>query len=115
VLARALAAGGLERAMDTAAALELRGYALGARRSGKAPRPWSADDLAFALAAAALVAVVAAAAVAGIAAFDPYPLLRADWGAPEVGLAVALPAIALAPFALALRRHAGLRPGGARA
>jgi energy-coupling factor transport system permease protein len=115
VLARALAAGGLERAMDTAAALELRGYALGARRSGRAPRPWSVDDLAFALSAAAVVAVTVAARIAGIAAFDPYPLLRADGGAPEVALALALPAITLAPFALAARRRAALRVGGAHA
>lgn len=115
VLARALAAGGLERAMDTAAALELRGYALGTRRSGRAPRPWSTDDVAFALAAAAVVAVALGAGLAGIAAFDPYPLLRADWGSPEAALALVLPALTLAPFALAVRRRGALRPRGCHA
>jgi energy-coupling factor transport system permease protein len=115
VLSRALAAGGLERAMDTAAALELRGYALGARRSGRAPRPWSVDDLAFALAAAGIVAVGLGARIAGVAGFDPYPLLRADLGPPEALLVLALPAVALAPFALAASRRIALGTGGRHA
>jgi energy-coupling factor transport system permease protein len=112
VLARALVAGGLERAMDTAAALELRGYALGTRRSGRAPRPWSADDVVFALAAAAMAAVALGGAITGIATFDPYPLLRADWGSPEAVFALVLPALTLAPFALGVRRRETLRPRG---
>jgi energy-coupling factor transport system permease protein len=117
VLARALAAGGLERAMDTAAALELRGYSLGTRRSGRVPRPWSADDFALALAAAALVAGAVAARILGVAAFDPYPLLRAGWGPPEAILAVVLPVLTLVPFVLAARRRGRrtLRPGASRA
>jgi energy-coupling factor transport system permease protein len=110
LLARALAAGSLERAMDTAAALELRGYALGPRRAGREARPWSLDDFAFALSAAAAVALAVGATSAGVAAFDAYPLLRADAGTPEAGLALALPALMLAPFALAARRRAALRP-----
>jgi energy-coupling factor transport system permease protein len=110
VLARALAAGGLERAMDTAAALELRGYALGTRRSGRTPRPWSADDIVFALAAAAFVAVAVGAAIAGIATFDPYPLLRANRGPSEAVFALMLPALTVAPFALGARRRGSLRP-----
>jgi len=115
VLARALAAGGLERAADTAAALELRGYALGSGRAGRAPRPWSADDVAFGVAAAALAAGALGAAIAGVAAFEPYPLLHADWGAAEAGLAVLAPAVALAPFGLAARRRAAVRLRGAHA
>jgi energy-coupling factor transport system permease protein len=115
MLARALAANSLERAMDTAAALELRGYALGGRRSGRAPRPWSPDDFAFALSAATLVAAAVAAGVAGVAAFDPYPLLRAEAGPAEAAFAALLPAVAMAPFALAHRRRAALAPGGSRA
>jgi len=115
VLTRALAAGGLERAMDTAAALELRGYALGTRRAGRAPRPWSADDIGFALAAVALAAAAVAAAVVGVAEFEPYPLLRAGWGVPEAGVAALMLALAAAPFALAARRRAALRRRGAHA
>ena len=52
-MTRALGAGALERAMDAAASLEVRGY--GARGPGRrAVRerlPWSRDDRAFALAA----------------------------------------------------------------
>jgi energy-coupling factor transport system permease protein len=109
VLARALAAGSLERAMDTAAALELRGYALGPARAGREARPWSFDDLAFGVAAAAVVALAAVARLAGVATFDPYPLVHADAGALEAALAIALPAITLAPFARAARRRAALR------
>jgi hypothetical protein len=111
VLARALAAGGLERAMDTAATLELRGYALGVRRSGRPPRPWSADDIMFAGATVALVAVAVGARVVGIGAFDPYPLLQIAFGAREAALALSLPALTLAPFVLAGRRRT-LLPGG---
>jgi energy-coupling factor transport system permease protein len=110
VLARALAAGGLERAMDTAAALELRGYALGARGSGRAARAWSADDVVFAFAFAAIVAVALFAGIAGVAAFDPYPELRADWGPPEGAFALLLPVLTLAPFALAVRRRGAPSP-----
>ena len=113
MLARALAAGGLERAMDTAAALELRGYALGTRRSGRAPRPWSADDFAFALAAAAIVAVAVGAAIAGIAAFDPYPLLRADRGPAEA--AFALDAAGVDAGAVRARGAPARRPSSATA
>ena len=98
VLARALAAGGLERAMDTAATLELRGYALGVRRSGRAPRPWSTDDVLFATAAGVLTAVSLAARLGGVAGFDPYPLLSASWRPPDLALAVVLPAVVFAPF-----------------
>lgn len=115
VLARALAAGGLERAMDTAAALELRGYALGSRGSGRAPRPWSPDDVAFALAAAAVVVMAVAVRIAGFAAFDPYPRIHAGWGGVEATVAVLLPALVLAPFALAARRRASIRLRAAHA
>jgi hypothetical protein len=97
-LARALAAGGLERSFDTAAALELRGYALGSRRSGRAAPPWSADDFMFAAAAAALLLAAVAARLAGVAGFDPYPLLAAEHGAPEFGLTLMLPLVCLWPY-----------------
>ena len=101
--------------MDTAAALELRGYALGTRRSGRTPRPWSADDIVFALAAAAFVAVAVGAAIAGIATFDPYPLLQRTGVASEAVFALMLPALTVAPFALAARRRGSLRPRGCHA
>jgi len=112
VLARALAAGGIERSWDTAAALELRGYALGTRRSGRPAAPWSRDDVAFAAATAAVVALALAARLAGIAGFDPYPLVRAEAGAAEVALALALPLACAAPFAVAAGRATRREAGG---
>jgi energy-coupling factor transport system permease protein len=110
-MTRALGAGALERAMDAAASLEVRGY--GARGPSRSPvrerLPWSRDDVAFALAALALLVLPATVRLSGAAWFEPYPLLDADGGAAVLWTACALPAIALMPFALALRRRAGRR------
>ena len=65
---------------------------------------------------ALLVVVPVAVRLSGAAWFDPYPTVAADAGAAVVCAACALPAIALAPFALALRRRARRRAyPGARA
>ena len=95
-IVRAVAAGALDRAIDVAATLELRGYGAG-RRPPRRRRPWSRHDLAFAAAAVAIVALAAIAAV-GPTDFVAYP--RLSLGAPvqAVALAVALLAAALAPF-----------------
>jgi len=107
VMTRALAAGALERAMDAAASLEVRGYGLRApaRVPGRARAPWSRDDRAFALAAVAIAGVAVALRLEGGAWFDPYPTLRADGGEAVLLAAAALPAIAGAPFVLARRRR----------
>ena len=97
-LVRAVASGALDRSLDVAATLEVRGYGV-ARRPPRAPRPWSRHDLAFGAAAAGMVALVAGAAIAGVAAVTPYPALHIDAGAAELVLAAALLALALAPFA----------------
>jgi energy-coupling factor transport system permease protein len=106
-MTRALAAGALERAMDAAASLEVRGY--GARRqpvrAARRRLPWSRDDRAFALAAAALVAGSLALRLAGAGWFDPYPLVRADGGVAVLAVAFMLPVLALAPFGTAKRRR----------
>jgi energy-coupling factor transport system permease protein len=95
---RAVATSALDRAVDVAATLEVRGY--GSRAAARhAAEPWSRHDLAFTGAAAALLALVVGARIAGIAPFDAYPSLRAPVGAGEIALAVALIALALAPFA----------------
>jgi energy-coupling factor transport system permease protein len=96
-LVRAVAAGALDRAVDVAATLEVRGY--GAARRGSAPRrPWSRHDLAFMASAVALVVLVATAEIAGVIAFDAYPSLRIAHGATMWILAAAIPVIALLPF-----------------
>jgi energy-coupling factor transport system permease protein len=97
-LVRAVASGALDRSLDVAATLEVRGYGV-ARRPPRARRPWSRHDLAFAAAAAGMVALVAGAAIAGVAGVTPYPALHVDAGPAESALAAVLLALALAPFA----------------
>ena len=103
-LTRALGAGALERSVELAAALEVRGYgALG--RFPAARSPWSRHDRAFAFAAAALLLLCLGGRIAGIAAFDPYPLLELAAGPSDIAFAAVLALVALAPF---------LRQGAAR-
>lgn len=97
-IVRAVAMGALDRAVDVAATLEVRGYGV-ARRPPRRRRPWSRHDLAFAASAAALVALALWARLGGIASFDAYPSLKVSAGPAELGLAVAIVAVALLPFA----------------
>jgi energy-coupling factor transport system permease protein len=102
VLTRALAAGALERSVDIAAALEVRGYTTRSRRRGRStPTPWSRHDLAFAASAMAIVTLSIAGSLAGLAAFDPYPTVRADLGFATGGLAVGVVTSMFAPFVAA--------------
>jgi energy-coupling factor transport system permease protein len=96
-LTRALGAGALERSVELAAALEVRGYgALG--RFPATTSPWSRHDLAFAFAAGALVVLCIGGRIAGLAAFDPYPLLELAAGPADIAFSAALVVVALAPF-----------------
>ncbi len=97
-LIRAASAGALDRALDVAAALEVRGYG-SARRPPRASRPWSRHDVAFAASAAAILILSIASRAAGLAPFHAYPSLSAPAGPGVLGLAVALIACALGPFA----------------
>lgn len=94
---RAVIAGSIDRSMDVAATLEVRGYGAG-RRPARLARPLSRHDVHFALAAALTLGAAAAARVSGLAAFEVYPLLHLTVGAGAIACAVALPALALAPF-----------------
>ena len=96
-IVRAVAGGALDRAVDVAATLELRGYGAGRRPPRRRP-PWSRHDIAFATAALAIVAVAIVAA-AGPVNFDAYPSLRLGSVGEAVGLAAGLLAAALLPFA----------------
>jgi energy-coupling factor transport system permease protein len=94
---RAVAGGALDRALDVAATLEVRGYG-SARRGVRSGRPWSRHDRAFAVSAALLLALTVAARLVPIAGFDPYPEISgADVGEAAM-LAVAFAARARAPF-----------------
>jgi energy-coupling factor transport system permease protein len=95
---RATAANALDRAIDVAATLELRGYG-GARRAPRASRPWSRHDLAFTAVALALVVLAVAGELTGITHFATYPRFEVASGPGLVAIAVAIVACALAPFA----------------
>jgi energy-coupling factor transport system permease protein len=96
-VARAALAGTLDRAVDVAAALEVRGYALSGRPRRRR-RPWSRHDLRVAAAAAGVAAAALAAALAGVGRVELYPDLHVATGAPELALCAALPLLAAAPF-----------------
>jgi energy-coupling factor transport system permease protein len=95
---RAVATSALDRAIDVAATLEVRGYgAAGAVRPGRAA-PWSRHDLAFAASAVVIVALSVVAWIAGVADFAAYPSLSVPFGAVELLFAAALVLVAVAPF-----------------
>ncbi|MGZ4276144.1 MAG: CbiQ family ECF transporter T component [Solirubrobacteraceae bacterium] len=96
---RAVATGALDRAVDVAATLEVRGYGRTRRRAGRPREPWSRHDLAFAAAAVAIAALTITAKATGAAPLTVPPALRAPAGPAELALAVALVLVALAPFA----------------
>jgi energy-coupling factor transport system permease protein len=102
-LLRASTSGMLDRALDVAAALEVRGYGAahrpGNRISPMAPRaPLSRHDLAFGTSALAVVTLAALARWVPLAPFSAYPSLRAPAGAMPLAAAAALLVCALAPF-----------------
>jgi len=96
-LLRALVGGSLDRAMDVAATLELRGFA-SARRAPRMARPWSRHDTAFLVSAAAVLALSIFGRLAGAASFDAYPELHAPVSAGTIVLSAALVAAVLLPF-----------------
>jgi energy-coupling factor transport system permease protein len=107
--ARATLAGALDRSVDVAAALEVRGYG-DARRPRHARTPWSRHDLRVATAAALIAAVAIALGIAAGGGFRPYPTLALDVGPAWLAASASIVALALVPFA-----GAGARLGVARA
>jgi energy-coupling factor transport system permease protein len=97
-LMRAATAGLLDRALDVAAALEVRGYG-SARSVAGARRPWSRHDLAFLVASVAVLALAVIARVAGVATFSAYPSLKLGSLAGAAAIACGLATAALLPFA----------------
>ncbi len=96
-LARRLVAGSLDRAVDVAATLELRGYARGApRTAGRSRR--SRHDPALLVSALMIAALSIAGAVSGADGFRSYPSTWVEAGAATVAWAAALPALAAVPF-----------------
>jgi len=97
-LARRLLAGSLDRAVDVAATLELRGYALEAP-GGRPARSRSRHDRRFyAVGAAVLVAGIAGKLI-GADAFDFYPAVEIGSGPATVALAFVVLLSGFAPHA----------------
>lgn len=97
-LMRVATANVLDRALDVAAALEVRGYGA-ARRPPRWRRPWSRHDLEFLAAAVVIVGLIIAGRTTGLAPFAAYPALHVPVPPGELVLSAALVACALAPFA----------------
>jgi energy-coupling factor transport system permease protein len=93
----AVIGGSLDRAMDVAATLEIRGFA-SARRAPRSPRPWSRHDIAFAASAAAILGLAVFARLAGVAPFEAYPAVHMSLGGGTLVLCVALCLAVLLPF-----------------
>ena len=102
-LVRAVSSGALDRAVDVAATLELRGYTTARRpargsASAAGASPWSRHDLSVGAAACALIALNLWALAGGVAALDAYPRLVASVGPPEIVLAASIVIVALLPL-----------------
>ena len=95
---RAAMANSLDRAVDVAAALEVRGYAL-AGRPARSRKPWSRHDLRIGAAALAVAALAVAGVAAGVGEVEAYPTISMALGWPELSLAVAFTLLGLAPLA----------------
>ncbi len=94
---RATVAGALDRSLDVAAVLEMRGYGA-ARPPRGSGRELSRHDMAFAAAGAGVLIIVLVASVGGAGSFTPYPLLRLEVTGELLALAALLIVVALLPF-----------------
>jgi energy-coupling factor transport system permease protein len=93
----AVIGGSLDRAMDVAATLEVRGFAR-ARRAPRLSRPWSRHDIAFAASAAAILGLALLGRLTAAASFRAYPMVHMALGVGTPVLCVALAVAALLPF-----------------
>jgi energy-coupling factor transport system permease protein len=104
-LARRLVEGSLDRAVDVAATLELRGHSLGVRpRTRRVP---SREDGPLIATGAAIAIAAVAARISGAGSFDTYPRIEMETGAATLALCVALLALASVPFILRRWRSRG--------
>jgi len=108
MVARAALASALDRAVDVAAALELRGYG-SAARPARARRPWSRHDLRVTASAVTLALVVVGMRALGVGEFEPYPSPTMSASPSDLVLALALVSAGALPFA-----GSGARLGVAR-
>jgi energy-coupling factor transport system permease protein len=97
LLLGAVIGGSLDRALEVAATLEVRGFA-SAPRAPRNARPWSRHDLAFAASAAAILAIALLGRIAGAAFFRAYPTVQMPIHTGTLVLAPALVLAVLLPF-----------------
>jgi energy-coupling factor transport system permease protein len=95
--AKATLSGALDRSVDVAAALEVRGYG-DARRPQRVRTPWSRHDLRVATAAALIAGATVAVGAGAGGGFVAYPRIDVDLGIGFLGLAAGVVALALAPL-----------------
>ncbi len=107
-LARRLLAGSLDRAVDVAATLELRGYSLGVPSGARRREPSRHDARFYAAGAAVLVAAVAGK-LAGADDFQAYPAIALGFGPATAAVCAVVLAAGFAPL-----RRRGRRPVGRR-
>jgi energy-coupling factor transport system permease protein len=107
-LARRLLAGSLDRAVDVAATLELRGYSLGGPRGRRRHEP-SRYDLRFYAVAAVVLATAIVGKAAGADDFHPYPTIHIGLGGATLAVCAAVLASGLAPLRRRVRSPAGGR------
>jgi energy-coupling factor transport system permease protein len=106
-LARRLLAGSLDRAVDVAATLELRGYSLDGPRGARRREPSRFDARFYAVAAAVLAAAVVGKLL-GADDFRTYPTVQIGLGPSTLALCAVVLASGLAPWKRR-RRRAGRR------
>jgi energy-coupling factor transport system permease protein len=116
-LARRLLAGSLDRAVDVAATLELRGYSLGGPRGRRRREPSRYDARFYAAAAVVLAAAIVGKAL-GADDFRAYPTIEIGLGPGTLAVSAIVLASGLSPWRPAAgregHRRAPMRPNAAR-
>lgn len=105
--ARRLLAGSLDRSVDVAATLELRGYGLTGPRPGR-ERQRSRYDRRFWFAAALLTGAATAARLAGAGGFDSYPSVEVATDGPTLAVAAGCVFAGLIPLRRQRTRRASI-------
>jgi len=104
-LARRVVEGSLDRAVEVAATLELRGHSLPARPQNRRER--SLDDAPLLCSAAALGVAAVGARIAGVGGFETYPRIELDTGPLTLALCAVLFILAAVPFSARRWRSRG--------
>jgi energy-coupling factor transport system permease protein len=108
-LARRLLAGSLDRAVDVAATVELRGYGLEGPGAGRV-RDRSRHDSRFYAVGFAVLALTVVAASLGAGGFDAYPSIEIGTGAGTIAVAALVALAGLAPYRGRERRRPSPAP-----